>query len=275
MKQTFNGITIAIPESRQLDVLANLFIKRGATAVRCPLVSIHDTPNETDVKQWLNGFIHSTPEIFIILTGEGIKRLTAFAERFGIKDQWQQALLKTHLIARGPKPNRALKLLHVQADELAIAPTTDGVIASLKQKDLANQRLAIQLYGEDPNDKLQSFLLSQQVEYTTVAPYIYASDTEEGAVLRLIDQLAASEIDLICFTSKAQYSRLTRVATAHKMLEPLKEGMLNVKIAAVGPVVADQLKEAGFTVDVMPETQYFMKPMVRAIESLFLPSNSQ
>lgn len=269
MKQTFDGITIAIPESRQLDVLANLFIKRGATAVRCPLVSIHDSPREDDVKQWLNEFIHSTPDMLIILTGEGIRRLTGFAERFNIKAQWQKALGDTYLIARGPKPNRALKLLDLQADELAVTPTTDGIIETLKQKNLSNKRLAVQLYGEDPNPKLQDFLQLQAIEYTTVAPYIYASDTEVEQVISLIKRLAAAEIDLICFTSKAQYSRLEKIASTHNMLELLNKGLLLAKIAAVGPVVADQLKEAGFKVDTMPDTQYFMKPMVRAIEGLF------
>ena len=275
MKQTFDGITIAIPESRQLNVLANLFSKRGATTVRCPLVSIHDSPNSELVKLWLNDFIENTPDIFLVLTGEGIKRLTSFAERFEIKDQWQQALSKTYVLARGPKPNRALKLLDLQADELAMAPTTDGIIESLQQKDLTGKRLAVQLYGEDPNEKLQQYLQTQSVEYTTVAPYIYAPDSDIEKILSLIKQLAASKIDLICFTSKAQYSRLVKVAKAHDLLESLNKGLSSTKIAAVGPVVADQLSDAGFAVAVTPQAQYFMKPMVRAIETLFTPLNTQ
>ena len=270
MKQTFEGLTIAIPESRQLDVLANLFLKRGATAVRCPLVSIHDSPNENEIKQWLDGFITSPPDLLIILTGEGIKRLTGFAERFDIKKSWQQALKQTYLLARGPKPNRALKLLELQADELAVAPTTDGIIETLKQKNLQGKRLAVQLYGEDPNTKLQTFLQSQSINYSTVAPYIYASDTELKQVIGLINDLAAGRFDLICFTSKAQYDRLAKVAKTHDLTERLHRGLSSTKIAAVGPVVAEQLEGVGFSVAVSPEAQYFMKPMVRAIERLFI-----
>jgi len=269
MKQTFDGITIAIPESRQLNVLANLFSKRGAVTVRCPLVSIHDTPNSELIKQWLYDFIDSTPDIFVVLTGEGIKRLTRFAERFEIKDRWQQALADTYVIARGPKPNRALKLLDLQANELAVAPTSDGIIETLKLKDLTGKRLAVQLYGEDPNEKLQSFLRAESLEYTTVAPYIYAPDSDIEKILSLINQLANTEIDLICFTSKAQYTRLAKVAKSHGLSDSLVKGLSSTKIAAVGPVVADQLSEAGFNVAITPETQYFMKPMVRAIERLF------
>jgi len=269
MKQSFEKMTIAVPESRQLDVLANLFSKRGATTLRCPLVSILDSPEQTLVRQWLEDFTQSPPDFFIVLTGEGIKRLTAFAERFELLERWKTALQETYIIARGPKPNRALKLLNCQADELAVIPTTDGMIETLKQKTLEGKQLAVQLYGEDPNTKLQDFLQSRSVEYSTVAPYVYASDSDIEQVIELIHTLAAGKVDLICFTSKAQYSRLDKVAVSHQLQESLKKGLNKTKIAAVGPVVADQLKEAGFDVAITPDSQYFMKPMVRAIERLF------
>lgn len=270
MKQIFEGLTIAIPESRQLDVLANLFSKRGANTLRCPLVAIHDSPNEKSIKAWLQAFIAKPPDIFIILTGEGIKRLTAFAERFELKDSWQAALKQSYLLARGPKPNRALKLLDLQADELAVAPTTDGIIESLKQLSLKEKQIAVQLYGEDPNTKLQTFLTSQSLNYNTIAPYIYASDSESQAVIQLIDSLANGEIDVICFTSKAQYQRLAKVAKKVSKTESLSRGLSATRIAAVGPVVAEQLNEAGFRVDVTPDSQFFMKPMVRAVERLII-----
>ena len=36
-------------------------------------------------------------------------------------------------------------------------------------------------------------------------------------------------------------------------------------IAAVGPVVADELRNRGFDVAITPEHSYFMKPLVSAI----------
>lgn len=268
MQQRLTGLTIALPESRQLDVLASLFIKRGAEVLRCPLVSIHDSPEKEQVLSWLHDFIANPPDYFVILTGEGIRRLTGFAERAGLRDQWRQALACVHSLARGPKPNRALKVLELQATELAAAPTTDGMITSLEKIDLQDKRVAVQLYGEDPNIKLQDYLRHREVDFNTVAPYIYASDVETNQVVDLIEQLADGQLDIICFTSKAQYQRLASVAKQFDLDALLQKGLQQIKIAAVGPVVADQLKEAGFTVAVMPQDKYFMKPMVTAIESM-------
>ena len=72
---------IAVPESRQLDVLAALFERRGARVIRVPLVSIHDTPDQAPVIRWLRQFIAEPPNYFIIMTGEGLRRLLAAARR--------------------------------------------------------------------------------------------------------------------------------------------------------------------------------------------------
>lgn len=267
-KKPFTNLTIALPESRQLDILADLFTKRDANVIRCPLVAIHDSPKSEVIKQWLNEFITTPPDILIILTGEGIRRLTGFAERFNLSAQWRQALSKVYKIARGPKPNRALKELDLQAQELALEPTTDGMLLSLDQIDLSHKRLAVQLYGEDPNKKLQNYLQQRNVEFTTVAPYIYASDVETEQVIGLIQQLSDNKIDIICFTSKSQYTRMEKVADQYQLSTKLKQGLQQVKIAAVGPVVADQLRTAGYEIAVMPQEKYFMKPMATAVEKM-------
>ena len=270
MSNTLENINIALPESRQLDVLANLCVNRGARVWRCPLVSIHDSPNAQAIELWMKNFIEQTPDILLVLTGEGIKRLTAFAERFNCLEQWKGALSHTHILARGPKPNRALKVLKLEADQLAETPTTDGMMASLEKMDLNGKTLAVQLYGEDPNQKLQDYLKLRSANYNTVAPYVYASNVDTERVLNLINALAENAIDIICFTSKAQYQRLEKVAEKHQMTDRLTLGLQHTQIAVVGPVVADQLKEAGYKIATMPEGKFFMKPMIRAIEQLIV-----
>lgn len=262
---TLSGLHIAVPESRQLDVLNNLFERRGAKVFSCPLVSIHDTPEQEMIQLWMTQFIENTPDYLIILTGEGIKRLSSFAERFDCSEAWAEALGRTHKLARGPKPNRALKPLKLQADQLAVEPTTDGIIKTLNDIDLDGKTVAVQLYGDNPNDKLQDYLLSRSVNYHTVAPYVYASDAETDRVLELIEGMYDQSIDMICFTSQPQYQRLASVAKKHAIEDKLHQAMQCVKIAAVGPVVAEQLQAKGYTVSYMPTDQFFMKPMVSAI----------
>jgi uroporphyrinogen-III synthase len=101
-------------------------------------------------------------------------------------------------------------------------------------------------------------------------PYVYASETDDRAVVELIRRIAAGAIDAIAFTSKAQVERLRRVAAAAGMQHVLEQGLAAMTIAAVGPVVAEELRATGVEVDVMPEGSFFMKPMVTRLVAALL-----
>jgi len=53
MSLPLTGRTIAIPETRELDLFAQMLESRGATTLRCPLVSILDAPDPAPVEAWL------------------------------------------------------------------------------------------------------------------------------------------------------------------------------------------------------------------------------
>lgn len=261
---------VALPESRQLDVLADLFERRQASVLRVPLVAILDSPHKERVLDWLQGFIGQPPDLLVALTGEGLRRLRAAAERAGLLDRFVAALAKTPVLCRGPKPGRALREMGLNPSLQAREPTTTGVIATLEGMELRGKRVAVQLYGEDPNRQLVDYLADRELEAcSTVAPYVYADDSDTAAVLALISNLAKGELDMIAFTSKPQVKRLLKVASDHQQLDALLTGMARTLVAAVGPVVGDELAAAGIRVDVMPDSSYFMKPLVRAAEDAF------
>lgn len=261
------GVTVAIPETRQQDLLASMLRARGARVLEVPLVAIHDHPDEAAVLAWLRAFIAAPPDLLILLTGEGLRRLLELAGRKGIRDDFIAVLARVRKLTRGPKPERVLRELSLAADIQALAPTSEGIIETLGGHHLEGSKVSVQLYGEDPNLRLTGFLESKGARVDTVAPYVYASQEEEGLVVRFIRQLAAGEIDVLAFTSQAQYKRLAGVAKANALLAELERGMRGTALAAVGPVVRDQLREAGYKVAIMPERVYFMKPLVRAIET--------
>lgn len=258
---------IAVPESRQLDVLSDMLEVRGATVMRCPLVAIHDSPDEQGIKQWLTMFCSTPIDDFVILTGEGIRRLSGFAERAGMLDEWVAALARVRKIARGPKPGSALRPLSLKPDVLADAPTTDGVIATLQREDLAGRKIAVQLYGEEKNLRLQSFLRQKGAEVNTVSPYVYASDSESGAVTGLIDTLVDGKIDFLVLTSVVQVKRLLAVAKKEHREHALLSALRATHIAAIGPIVESMLKELDLPVTVIPDDKFFMKPLVRKLVS--------
>jgi len=263
--EPLSGLRVAIPESRQLDVLAQMLERRGGLVRRCPLVTILDSPDRQLVENWLTRFNAGEMQDFVIMTGEGLRRLVGFAERAGCRESFVSQLEKVRKITRGPKPGNALRELGLKTDLVAAAPTTEGMIETLSTLDLAERRVSVQLYGEEPNFRLTDFLTGQGAEVITVAPYVYASQLGDQDVQQLIDDLINRELDAIAFTSQPQIRRLLSVADRHGRNDAVIDAMNAMTVIAVGPVVRDRLVESGITVDVMPEDSYFMKPMVRAL----------
>jgi uroporphyrinogen-III synthase len=257
---------VAVPETRQLDVLANLLIARGANVVRCPLVSIVDSPDTAAVVAWLRRLIANPPVLIVFYTGEGIERLLGFAERAGIREELLGVLSATQKLCRGPKPKRALRRLDLDADLDAREPTTAGVIATLETLDLDGQRIAVQLYGGKQIPELARYLAARGADVDWVAPYVYATESDDERVAELIGLLSRREIDAIAFTSQSQVERLVELAHKRGLDQTLATGMRDTFVAAVGPVVAEALRAAGFAVNAMPDESYFMKPLVTMLE---------
>lgn len=268
------GRRIAVPESRQLDILAQLIERRDGEVLRVPLVSIHDAPDARPVLAWLHRFVETPPDLFILLTGEGLRRLHRLAADKGLDDAFVSALGKVTRLCRGPKPQRVLAELGIRDSLTASSPTTEGVIATLEDMALTDFRVAVQLYGSDPNQPLMDYLDSRAVQTDVVAPYVYADDSESEQVCALIRALAAGSVDAIAFTSQPQVKRLFLVSKRHGLETALREGLAKTVVAAVGPVLKEHLESVGVRVDLMPEHSWFMKPLVTALVNYFDPDDA-
>lgn len=265
------GRRIALPESRELDLFADMLVKRGGEVLRCPLVSIHDAPDQAPVVRWLEDFTANPGDDLILLTGEGLRRLVGAAERAGggLAERFIQRLGEVRKITRGPKPGAALRKLGLKADVVAVEPTTEGVIKTLQQENLAGRHVAVQLYGTEPNAPLMDFLHQAGAHTTSVSPYVYADHVEDVQVEELITALVNRKVDAIAFTSATQVRRLFQIARRDAQDDALMQSLAAIKVAAVGPVVADELNQRGVGVDLMPESSYFMKPLVRELVKAF------
>src|SRR5438045_2654052 len=132
MTRPLEGRTVALAEARQLEELVALLEGEGAATLRCPMLSILDAPDAAPVEAWLRDLVAGRFSWVVLMTGEAVRRLLGFAERAGLRDAFVEALGRTRTLTRGPKPVKALKEIGVTPTKVASAPTTDGVIATLR-----------------------------------------------------------------------------------------------------------------------------------------------
>jgi uroporphyrinogen-III synthase len=258
------GRRIVVPETREIELLAGMLEKHGATVVRCPLVAILDAADPAPILAWIERFIANPPDDLILFTGEGLQRLNRLAGTAGLSENFVTALGQVRKITRGPKPARRLRELGLKPDLPVEPPTTAGIIETLSKENLAGRRVAVQLYPDAPPDLLD-FLHRAGAEADAVLPYAYASSADAARVLEAIREMAAGSVDLIAFTSSPQLRRLQQVARANKCEDALAAGFAKTRLAAVGPIVAAAIAAAGGTVAIAPPDNFHLRPMVNAI----------
>jgi len=269
MSGALQNLRIALAETRELDLMAQMLEKEGAVVVRCPLVSIQDTPDAAPVEAWIKQLIDGKFQDVIFYTGEGLRRLVGFAERAGLRAGFLMGLGAARKITRGPKPVRALREVGLSSDLLAEEPTTAGLKATLDKEVLKGRVIGLQIYGQEPNAELLAYLKDRGAEVHLVAPYVYATQADDQRVQDLITDMAAGNVAALLFTSSPQVQRIMSVAEERGLADTLKQGLSRTRIAAIGPIVAAELERCGIHADAMPETNFNMKPMVRAVAALF------
>ena len=256
---------IAVPESRELDLFTAMLEKLGARVVRCPLVVVRDVDDATELHAWIGRLCQGQHDSIVFYTGEGVTRIWAAADRLGMTALAFEALKTARKIARGPKPIAALRKLGLGVDVVAENPTTDGVRALLSNLPLQGTRVGVQLYPQADEAAIRTALERAGATFDPVLPYQYVSDESDERVALLIKEMAAGRIDLIAFTSSPQVRRLTEVARRLGLQAELARAYEKTRIAAVGPLTADAVAQAGGRTAIQPPGNFHLKPLVAEI----------
>jgi uroporphyrinogen-III synthase len=266
MSDRLNGYRILILETREEAQFSRLLTEKGADVLQCPMFTIHDAPDSVPIEAWIRRFIEKPCDDLVLMTGEGLRRLTKVARRMNVEQDFVAALGSARKFARGPKPGRALRELGLEPQLTTEKPTSGGIAEMLARFDLRGHRVGLQLYPDRDHSTLIGAITAQRAEVDTVLPYVYDAQAADANIVTAIEEMAMGRIDAIALTSSGQVRRLMDVAQAHHCEDRLREGLKHTPIASVGPVVSDELKSHGLRTDIYPANDaYFMKPLISAM----------
>lgn len=246
----FDGLRVLVLESRRAKELATLVVTFGGEPLSAP--SMREVPLEsnTEAIAFADALERGEFDLVILLTGVGTRALIATIEQVrGTRDSFIDALRRTRIAARGPKPVAALREVQVPVWVTAPEPNTwrellstlDGRASELSLKGL---RVAVQEYGVS-NPDLLAGLRERGAQVTAVPVYQWALPEDVEPLRDACRALTAGKVDVVLFTTATQAVHLLKVAETMGLGDRVMEGLRKCVVASIGPTTSEELRERG------------------------------
>jgi uroporphyrinogen-III synthase len=252
----FEGRRVLTLESRRSPELALLIMNYGGTPVVAP--ALREVPLEANkqVLAFAEDMIRERFGMVILLTGVGVRLLMKVVEPVFGREAFVQALARTLVVARGPKPVAALREIGVTPWVTVPSPNTwREVLATLDghsdEAPLSQARVAIQEYGL-PNDALVDGLVARGADVTTVPIYRWSMPEDVEPLRRAVWAIVRGEIDVVILTAGIQLVHLLRVAAEMELEAAVRRGLERLIVASIGPMTSEELERHGLPIDLEP-----------------------
>jgi uroporphyrinogen-III synthase len=248
---SFNGRRVLALESRRAAEIRTLIERMGGVATVAP--ALQEVPLEADpgVREFAAAVSRGEYDLILFLTGVGVRALVGAIERalpapaFAV---FIDALSRTRLAARGPKPVAALRERGLTPWAVAPEPNTwRELIAAIDAgggPPLAGARVAVQEYGV-PNPELVDALAARGARVTTLHAYEWALPDDLGPLQAAVRAIAAGEIDVVLVTSGVQMRHLLEVADRIGAGQDVRRRLSSMVVASIGPSASAELRRLG------------------------------
>ena len=239
------GYTVGITAARRRDELANLLERRGARVVSAPSIQIVPIADDKQLLAATCAALAAPIDIVVATTGIGFRGWLEAADGWGMADELLVRLRDARIIARGPKARGAVRAAGLTDEWSPESECSDEVLSYLTDRPLWGRRVAVQLHGE-PQPDFCNALRAQGADVIEVPVYRWVLPDDVTPLRRLVDLVAAKQVDAVAFTSAPAATSMLRIAAGDGLLDAVVESLrTDVMAACVGPVCAGPLDEHG------------------------------
>jgi uroporphyrinogen-III synthase len=252
---SFSGMRVLVPECRRARDLALIVNSYGGRPIVAPAVEEVPLESNPAAVGFTDGVVRGEFDVVVLLTGVGARMLVELTERVrGNREPFLEGLRQARVIARGPKAAAVMQYFAVPVWAIAREPNTwrellDALDARAEGRSLDGWRVAVQECGVS-NPELLAGLEARHASVTSVPVYRWALPDDLDPLREAIRRLAASDIDVVLFTTGAQVRHLLQVADSMGVTDGVRNGLANAVVASIGPSTSGELRRHGLSVDV-------------------------
>ena len=247
----FDGLSVLALESRRAPEMEKLIANQGGKAFVAP--SMREVPIESNTAafEFAKKLFAGEFDMVVLLTGVGTRYLDRVLATKYPEGAFAEALRKTTVVARGPKPLAVCREWNVPVALIAREPNTWHEILEVIQGDIRNRRIAIQEYGRS-NLELTRALEERGALVTTVPVYQWAMPEDTGPLREAIRRLADNAFDAVLFTTATQADHLIAIAEDEHVMGAVRQALDRAVIASIGPTTTETLDLHGIRKDFEP-----------------------
>jgi uroporphyrinogen-III synthase len=267
------GFRIGVTSDRRSEDLIAALVRRGAHVVHAPALTI--APNQQDdvLVAETRALIGARPDVVLATTGYGVRRWFEVADVAGLGSELVMALEGAQVYARGPKTMGAVRAAGLNEVQVSHLDTTASLVDQVLATDDPDRTVAVQLHGFTDEEQLTR-LRGAVARVLTVTPYRWAKPSGADKLPKLIEAVCQGQLDALTFTS-APAAEATLATARHLGLEQAFVDALRGEVvaAAVGPVTAGPLREAGIE-PIQPE-RFRMGALIRLVCEFLLAERTR
>jgi uroporphyrinogen-III synthase len=257
---SFHGLCVLTFESRRAAELASLISSYGGRPLSAP--ALREVPLESNraALEFASRLRGAEFDIVIFLTGVGARALVEVTSQVCPRDVLVEALKRTKVVARGPKPLAVLRELQVPVWVAVPEPNTwhellsaiDTALANqerdAKRLPLAGSRIAVQEYGVSNVDLLEG-LRARGAEVTPVPVYKWALPEDVEPLRRGAAGISRGEVDVVLWTTSVQVVHFMQIVQEMGLESQVRAALACMVMASIGPTTTQELRHHGLMTD--------------------------
>ena len=251
----FHGLRVLSFESRMAVEITRLIERNAGQPLVVPALREIPIPLQGNGAVFRFGvkLILQQIDILILMTGVGTKALFEILQTRYPLAELIEALRKTIIVTRGPKPLAALKALGVEANITVPEPNTwQDVIATLDYyRPVQGLKIVIQEYGMSNPDMIED-LTKRGAEVFPVPIYRWALPEDTGPLKAAIGEILDGKVDVMLITNAAQIDHVMQLVEQEDKTALFREACKKLIVGSIGPTASDRLKHHDLPVDFEP-----------------------
>ena len=251
----FQGLRVGALESRMATEMERFIIRHGGVPVVAP--SMRELPLSENPRALECGhaLLAGEVDMVVLLTGVGFRTLLDVVQTPYALHEITDALRKTVLVVRGPKPAVVLKELGLQPNILVPEPNTwrdtlQALDASYPD-GLQGIRIAVQEYGVSNPEFLEG-LRERGAEVRPVPVYRWTLPDDLELLKNLLQEIMDGAVPVLLITNAVQVEHIITVLGKDEKVNLFRKALHRMMVASIGHVASERLRHYGFPVDLEP-----------------------